>query len=241
MTSRRVLITGASKGIGGSVAERLAAAGHRPVGLARTTPTTFPGEFHAVDLADRAATADALGEVLRGGPVEGVVNNVGLVRPAMVGSVDLDELADVYDLNVRVAVQVTQAVLPHMIERSWGRIVNVTSMVTIGRPGRTAYGAAKAALEFCSRAWAGELASAGITVNSVAPGPTETKLFRDTNPPGSASSARHLAGIPVGRFGQPHELAAAICFLLSEDAGFITGQTLRVDGGGSLSVGPGSR
>ncbi|MDT7671028.1 MAG: hypothetical protein QOC74_3811 [Pseudonocardiales bacterium] len=62
------------------------------------------------------------------------------------------------------------------------------------------------------------------------PGPTETKLFRDTNPEGSASAARHLAGIPVGRFGQPHELAAAICFLLSEDAGFITGQTLRVDG-----------
>jgi 3-oxoacyl-[acyl-carrier protein] reductase len=236
MTSRRVLITGASKGIGGSVAERLAATGHRPVGLARTAPTRFPGEFHAVDLGDRTATADALREVLRGSPVEGVVNNVGLVRPAMVGSVDL---ADVYDLNVRVAVQVTQAVLPHMIERSWGRIVNVTSMVTVGRPGRTAYGAAKAALEFCSRAWAGELASTGITVNSVAPGPTETKLFRDTNPPGSASSTRHLAGIPVGRFGQPHELAAAICFLLSEDAGFITGQTLRVDGGGSIGTGTG--
>jgi NAD(P)-dependent dehydrogenase (short-subunit alcohol dehydrogenase family) len=90
-------------------------------------------------------------------------------------------------------VQVTQAVLPAMI----GRIVNVTSMVTVGRPDRTAYGAAKAALEFCSRAWAGELASTGITVNSVAP---------------------------------------AICFLLSEDAGFITGQTLRVDGGGSIGA-----
>jgi 3-oxoacyl-[acyl-carrier protein] reductase len=236
MNSRRVLITGASKGIGHSVAERLAAAGHRPVGLARTAPATFPGEFHAVDLGDRTATGSALEEVLRGGPVEGVVNNVGLVRPAMIGSVDLGDLAEVYDLNVRVAVQVTQAVLPAMIERGWGRIVNVTSMVTVGRPGRTAYGAAKAALEFCSRAWAGELASTGITVNSVAPGPTETKLFRDTNPAGSASAAGQLAGIPVGRFGQPHELAAAICFLLSEDAGFITGQTLRVDGGGSLGA-----
>ncbi|WP_445183605.1 SDR family oxidoreductase [Pseudonocardia sp. Cha107L01] len=206
------------------------------MGLARAAPATFPGEFHAVDLGDRTATGSAAREVLRGGPVDAVVNNVGLVRPAMIGSADLDDLADVYGLNVRVAVQVTQAVLPAMIERSWGRIVNVTSMVTVGRPDRTADGAAKAALEFCSRAWAGELASTGITVNSVAPGPTETKLFRDTNPEGSASAARHLAGIPVGRFGQPHELAAAICFLLSEDAGFITGQTLRVDGGGSIGA-----
>jgi NAD(P)-dependent dehydrogenase (short-subunit alcohol dehydrogenase family) len=236
MNSRRVLITGASKGIGLSVAERLASAGHEPVGLARTAPEHFPGEFHAVDLGDRAATGSALTEVLRGGPVDGVVNNVGLVRPAMIGSVDLDDLAAVYDLNVRVAVQVTQAVLPGMIERNWGRIVNVTSMVTVGRPDRTAYGAAKAALEFCSRAWAGELATTGITVNAVAPGPTETKLFRDNNPEGSASAARYLAGIPVGRFGQPHELAAAICFLLGEDAGFITGQTLRVDGGGSIGA-----
>ncbi|MDT7643597.1 MAG: hypothetical protein QOC75_597, partial [Pseudonocardiales bacterium] len=169
MNSRRVLITGASKGIGHSVAERLAAAGHRPVGLARAAPATFPGEFHAVDLGDRTATGSAVREVLRGGAVDAVVNNVGLVRPAMIGSVDLDDLADVYDLNVRVAVQVTQAVLPAMIERSWWRIVNVTSMVTVGRPDRTAYGAAKAALEFCSRAWAGELASTGITVNSVTP------------------------------------------------------------------------
>jgi NAD(P)-dependent dehydrogenase (short-subunit alcohol dehydrogenase family) len=236
MNSRRVLITGASKGIGLSVAERLASAGHEPVGLARTAPEHFPGEFHAVDLGDRAATGSALTEVLRGGPVDGVVNNVGLVRPAMIGSVGLDDLAAVYDLNVRVAVQVTQAVLPGMVERNWGRIVNVTSMVTVGRPDRTAYGAAKAALEFCSRAWAGELATTGITVNAVAPGPTETKLFRDNNPEGSASAARYLAGIPVGRFGQPHELAAAICFLLGEDAGFITGQTLRVDGGGSIGA-----
>ncbi|HEX4252640.1 MAG TPA: SDR family oxidoreductase [Pseudonocardia sp.] len=236
MTSRRVLITGASKGIGHAVAERLASAGHHPVGLARVAPAAFPGEFHPVDLADRAATDKALAEVLGGGPVDAVVNNVGLVRPAGIGSVDLDDLADVFDLNVRVAVQVTQAALPAMLERGWGRIVNVTSMVTVGKPDRTAYGAAKAALEFCSRAWAGELASSGITVNSVAPGPTETQLFRENNPVGSAGAARYLAGVPVGRFGQPDELAAAICFLLGEDAGFITGQTLRVDGGGSIGA-----
>jgi 3-oxoacyl-[acyl-carrier protein] reductase len=103
-------------------------------------------------------------------------------------------------------------------------------------PERTAYGAAKAALDFCTRAWAGELARTGITVNSVAPGPTETELFRENNATGSPGEQRYLSAVPVGRFGQPAELAAAICFFLSEDAGFITGQLLRVDGGASAFI-----
>lgn len=90
-------------------------------------------------------------------------------------------------------------------------------------------------LEFFSRAWAGELVITGNTVKSVAPGLTETKSSGNANPPGFTSSARHLAGIPIGRFRQPHELAAAICFLLSEEAGF-----MRVDGGGSLGTGTGA-
>lgn len=234
MSGRTILVTGASKGIGLAVARRLADRGDRPVGLARSTPAVFPGRFVPVDLADRAATAAALAEVLAAEPVDGVVNNVGLVRPAALGAVDLDDLDAVLDLNLRVAVQVTQAVLPGMRARGWGRIVNIASLVSLGIPERSSYGAAKAALEFFARGWAAELATTGITVNAVSPGPTETELFRENNPPGSPGEARYLAGVPMGRLGRPDELAAAVCFLLSDDAAYITGQTLRVDGGASI-------
>jgi 3-oxoacyl-[acyl-carrier protein] reductase len=235
-TPRRVLITGASKGIGLATARRLHAQGHEPVGIARTAPADFPGQFIEADLADAAATGEAAAEALRTGNVDGLVNNVGLVRPAMLGEVDLDDLAQVFDLNVRTAVQLTQAVIPGMRERGWGRIVSLTTLVTLGHPGRTSYGAAKAALDFCTRAWAGELATSGITVNAVAPGPTETELFRASSPPSSPGEKLYLDRVPQRRFGRPDEIAAGICFLLSDDADFITGQTLRIDGGGSIGA-----
>src|SRR5690349_18961456 len=137
MSPRRILITGASKGIGRAIADRVAAAGNTPVGLARTAPDDFPGEFYEVDLADRAATAAVLDRIHASGTIDAVVNNAGLARFGRLGSIDLDDLFTAYDLNVRAAVQVTQAVLPAMLAAGWGRIVNVTSLTTLGTAERT--------------------------------------------------------------------------------------------------------
>src|SRR5258708_5715040 len=113
----------------------------------------------------------------------------------------------------------------------FGRIVNITRLVTRGFAFRSSYAAAKAALESITRTTAIELAADGITANAVAPGPTETELFRSNNPQGSEGEARYLSRVPMRRFGHPSEVAAAIAFLASNAAAFITGQTLFVDGG----------
>ena len=234
MSKRRVLVTGASKGIGRAVVDRLHAEGHEPIGLARTAPLGSPCEFHEVDLSDRVATAATLDKIVTEGTIDAVVNNVGFVRTGRIGSIDLDDLVSTYDMNVRTAVQVVQAVLPGMIDAGWGRIVNVSSLTALGTPERTPYAAAKSALEGCTRIWAGELASNGITVNAVAPGPIDNELFRERSPVGSEGEARYLKGIPLNRVGAPAEIAHVIAMLLHEDAGYVTGQIVRVDGGGSI-------
>jgi 3-oxoacyl-[acyl-carrier protein] reductase len=234
MSQRTFLVTGATKGIGRTLSKRLATAGHHVVGLARRADPEFPGTLVSVDLSDRDATDQALKELTARFAFDGVVNNMGFVRLAPLDEIRLDDLDMTFRTNLTPAVQTVQAILPNMRKQGWGRVVNLSSLVVLGVAHRSTYAAAKSAMISFTRTWALELAEAGITVNAVAPGPVETEMFRENTPAGSEAEKRFLSLIPMKRLGKPNELAATIEFLLSDDAGFITGQTLFVDGGGSI-------
>jgi NAD(P)-dependent dehydrogenase (short-subunit alcohol dehydrogenase family) len=231
------VITGASKGIGLATANRLKVMGHQVIGLARHKPEqSFPGEFIEVDLANAEATAKVAEAINRQYAVNHLINNVGVSRSETLEEVNIEQFASILDLNLRPAIQLAQAFVPTMQAQHYGRIINVSSLVVLGLPFRTSYAAAKAGLISMTRTWASELATTGITVNAIAPGPTETELFRANNPAGSESEQRFLKGVPMQRLAQPDEIAAAIAFFASEDAAYITGQTLFVDGGSSLGA-----
>ena len=234
-----VLITGGSNGIGLAIAERARRDGYRVTIFDRVPPAERSlGEFVEVDLMDERATGAALAALGAAGGVTRLVNNVGMVRPAPLADTRLDDFDAVIRLNVRVAVQCVQALLPVMAAARFGRIVNIASRAALGKELRTSYSASKAALIGLTRTWALELARHGVTVNTIGPGPIETELWAKANPADSPRTKAILAGIPVQRLGQPAEIAHAASFFLSAEAGFVTGQTLYVCGGTSVGYAP---
>ncbi|MCX7124304.1 MAG: SDR family oxidoreductase [Gammaproteobacteria bacterium] len=236
MKNKTALITGATKGIGPAITERLIKKGYQVIGIARNdSETPYPGVFFPCDLSDITKTAETLDKIKKSYQVDVIVNNVGISSPEALGEIDLNTLSAVYDLNVRSAVQITQAFVDQMKQNHFGRIINISSRAAI-RPvkNRSSYAGAKSALIGITKTWALELATYGITVNAVAPGPTETELFRQARPVGSVAEKDTLFIVPMNRIGKPDEIAAGVEFLISDDAAFITGQTLRIDGGTSL-------
>lgn len=230
--ARSLLITGASRGIGLAIAKRMAGTGWNVVGLARSgDPSSFPGVLVSCDLSDIEATQEALDQIGKKYQIRGIVNNVGVALPQRLEEIDLTNLIQVFDLNVRVAVQVTQHFVSGMRADRFGRIVNISSRAVAGTAGRTAYAAAKSALVACTNTWAIELADSEITVNSILPGPIETELFRQARPVGSEAEQKTLDSILLNRIGTPAEVADATAFFLSDQAAYITGQHLGVDGG----------
>jgi 3-oxoacyl-[acyl-carrier protein] reductase len=229
-------VTGGASGIGRAIAEEGLARGWDVVVIDRDQAPAGKGLL--ADLSDTASTAAALDEALAGGPVTRLVNNVGAVFPGPVQEQSLDQVDAAYALNLRCAVQCTQALLPGMTEAGFGRIVNMTTRAALGKELRTAYAASKAGLIGLTRVWALELGPLGVTVNAIGPGPIATELFNRANPPGAPRTEAIVNSVPVRRVGQPDDIAHAAGFFLDQRAGFVNGQVLYVCGGLTVGVAP---
>jgi NAD(P)-dependent dehydrogenase (short-subunit alcohol dehydrogenase family) len=229
---KRFVITGGSRGIGLSCAKMLLAQGRKVIIVSRSAPPEkIDAEFISADLSNEATTLAAIEQIKSIGPIDGVVNNVGVTLAEKLEAMSWAELSRVMELNVRPAVLFTQAGIEHMKQARWGRIINIGSMLIAGSPNRSSYAAAKSALMSFTRTWAVECAESGITVNAVCPGATETELFRKNNPRGSAGELKYIQGAPLKRLASPDEIASAVAYFASDLAGFCTGQILFVDGG----------
>ncbi len=234
---RTALVTGGSGGIGAAIVSRLLADGMVVVCLDRRPPAISHANLHAVevDLLDPAATAETARDICSRHAITHLIHNVGIIRPALLPKVAMSDLQALTQLHLGAAITLVQAALPAMEAAGFGRIVLISSRAVLGAPTRTAYSATKAGLIGMARTWALELARSGITVNVVAPGPTRSAMFHDVLPEGDPRIAQLAGSIPVGRIGEPEDVAHAVTYFASDGAGFVTGQTLYVCGG--LSVG----
>ena len=238
MTAKTALVTGASRGIGAAIASRLCSEGFYVVGTATSADGAKRvgealgdqgmGVQMQVESADSVAAAmEAILAATESPAV--LVNNAGITRDNLLMRMSEAEWSDVVDTNVNGIYRVTKAVLRGMIKARWGRIVNVGSVVArMGNPGQSNYVASKAAIEGFTRSLAFEVASRNITVNTVAPGFIGTDMTAELT---EDQSAAMLERIPLGRVGDVNEVAAAVAFLVSTEAAYITAQTLHVNGG----------
>ena len=235
------LVTGASRGIGAAIARTLADRGARVVGTATTedgarrvehmlADAPCPGAGLVLDVADAASVDTGFASLASSDLVPGIlVNNAGITRDTLFVRMSDEEWDAVIDTDLTSLYRTCKACVRHLMKRRGGRIINVTSVVAFaGNAGQVNYAAAKAGIVGFTRALAKELGGRSITVNAIAPGFIDTDMTRDIAPD---QHARMLEQIPLGRLGTPEEVAAAAAFLASPEAGYITGETLHVNGG----------
>jgi len=245
LSGELALVTGASRGIGRAIALALGAQGAKVIGTATgATGVTaidamlagagITGRGLVLDVADGAAIDAAIADIEgREGAVTILVNNAGITRDTLLLRMKAEDWDAVIDTNLGSVFRLSKAVLRGMMKARKGRIVNISSVVAlIGNPGQANYCAAKAGIGGFTRSMAREVASRGITVNVVAPGFIDTDLTRTLSEEQRTSLATQ---IPLGRLGQPADIAAAVCFLASPAASWITGETLHVNGGVYMS------